>query len=154
VLQTKGITDDWLVLGKQTGTEEKLTYRRTWLRGIDTEKDALILDYAWGNQGFETYWEVGQLFEGELCFYPSALPQRAIFRSCQLVEKKITVPDGHKDFQSFGETYARAVAASPGFRDFLYYWKMSSLHCTNKGSISLIKTKNNCNWIRNSKKKR
>lgn len=118
VLESKSILDDWLVLGQQTGTEEKLTYRRTWLRGIDTEKDALLLDFAWGNQGFETYWKIGQLFEGELCFYPAALEQRALFLTYHLVHKTISVPNGHKDFQSFADTYARAVTASPWIPGF------------------------------------
>ncbi len=118
VLENKGITDDWLVMGQQIGTEEKLTYRRTWLRGIDTEKDALLLDYTWGNQGFETYWSIGQILEGEICYYPASLQQRGLFRTFQPVKKTITIPDGFGDLQEFADAYAKAIAASPWITGF------------------------------------
>ena len=118
VLESKGILDDWLVLGQQTGTEEKLTYRRTWLRGIDTEKNAVLLDYTWGNQGFETHWNISQLLEGEICYYPSAFPQRALFRNFKTIKKSIPIPEGFPDFESFARAHAKAIKALPWMSGF------------------------------------
>lgn len=113
VLKEKSIMDDWLVIGLETGVEEKLTFRRTWLRGIDTERDALLLDFVWGNQGFEQYWNLGQIIEGELCYYPSSQPLRGLFKTHHLIQKNIHLPQGHSNFESFATAYANAIATNP-----------------------------------------
>lgn len=118
VLQTQGTLDDWLIMGQYTAVEEKLTFRHTWLKGIDTEKEALLLDFAWGNQGFEYHWNTGQLIEGELCYYPSSFPQRALFRSWRVINKSITRPTGYPGFEPFAGAYAKAIAENPWLSGF------------------------------------
>jgi hypothetical protein len=52
--QAVPVTDEWQVLGQFNQEEERLTARRTWLRGAGTGRYALVLEYAFGNQAFAT----------------------------------------------------------------------------------------------------
>lgn len=73
------LADKWLVMGQKEGLDiEGRTYRRTWLKGISTNKNALVLDYAFGNTGFEQQYVIGTLLKGKLAYYPSNLEQRAV----------------------------------------------------------------------------
>lgn len=72
--------DKWLVLGKKEGVDiEGRNYRRIWLQGQSSKKQALILDFAFGNIGYEQQYIVGDLLDGKLVYYSLAYPQRAVF---------------------------------------------------------------------------
>lgn len=113
VLQQKGLRDRWLVCGITEGVEEKLNYRRTWLMGEKSGKFALILDYSWGNQGYDTHWQRGQVLEGECVYYPSAYPQRALIRDFKLSKAPFVNQHAHPTLDDFGDAYAKALAANP-----------------------------------------
>jgi hypothetical protein len=72
------VRDGWLVLGSVSGTEDRLIFRRTWLRGIETGRAALVLQFSPRGGTFEGEYAVGRVAEGELCFYPGAVPLRAL----------------------------------------------------------------------------
>ena len=118
VLTGEATSDDWLVMGQNTGVEEKLSFRRTWLKGLNKEKYAVILEFVWGNQGFEHHWTIGHLLEGALCYYPSSFPMRALFQQSKIVQKEILLPSGYKDFESFATDYAKALAQNPWLSGF------------------------------------
>ena len=87
VLAEAPLGDRWLVLAQQTDEEERVRSRTTWLYGLASQRWALLLQFAAGAQGFEHTLPNGTQFDGELCFYPSALPLRALVR-----QQSATVP--------------------------------------------------------------
>lgn len=111
--QEKAISDKWLVVGQTEGTEEALRYRRTWLMGTQSERMALVLDYAWGSQAFEWQWRIGTSLIGELVYYPDAYPLRALVKKIKLdyspLERLLSFPS----FESFLQAYAAALGCNP-----------------------------------------
>ncbi|GGH65995.1 hypothetical protein HNQ91_001965 [Filimonas zeae] len=78
-----GITDTWLVLGKQTTEEDNLTVERNWLYGIQTQRSALVLQFSVMGQGFTYNLLPGTAIQAELVYYPSTQPLRAIIKQQQ-----------------------------------------------------------------------
>ncbi|MEM6771716.1 MAG: hypothetical protein AAF597_14120, partial [Bacteroidota bacterium] len=71
--------DHWLVMGTVAGQEDRLRFRRVWLRGEKSRRFALLVDYAFGDRPFERSWPLAAAFEGSVHYYPGNYPQRAIF---------------------------------------------------------------------------
>ena len=118
VLAEPPVHDRWLVLAQRSGEEERIRSRATWLLGANTRRWALLLQFAAGTQGFEQSVPVGTQFDGELCFYPGALPLRALVRqqaASTLIDDGL--PAGHA-FPSLLGDYADALAHQP----FLDSW--------------------------------
>ncbi|MBE7170693.1 MAG: SWIM zinc finger family protein [Williamsia sp.] len=78
--EATGITDTWLVLGKQVVQEEQLTVERYWLYGTQTAKSALVLQFLVRAQGAVLSLTPGMFIEAELVYYPSAVPLRALIK--------------------------------------------------------------------------
>ncbi|SEV92302.1 SWIM zinc finger [Chitinophaga sp. YR573] len=76
-----GIKDTWLVLSKQTETEDSLTVERNWLYGTATKQYALVLQFSVMAQSMVLNFAPGMLLDAELVFYPSAQPLRALIKS-------------------------------------------------------------------------
>ncbi|QRP63913.1 SWIM zinc finger family protein [Rhodanobacter sp. FDAARGOS 1247] len=75
----EAITDHWLVLGQRVQSDdERLSERRIWLRGRDSGRHALLLDYAYQGRGWEGAWSNGCSYPATLRFYPGSVPLRAI----------------------------------------------------------------------------
>jgi hypothetical protein len=74
------VTDRWAVMGQSLEEEERLKVQRNWLIGTATKRRALVLQFAVGAAPFATMLLPGTIFEGDLVFYPSALPLRALVR--------------------------------------------------------------------------
>lgn len=93
-----GVTDTWLVMGKQTTEEDNLTVERNWLYGINSNAYALVLQFFVRGQSITSLPLTPGLFvEAELVYYPSVIPLRAI------IKKQIN---------------ATAIAAFKGFEDW------------------------------------
>ncbi|WP_435242348.1 SWIM zinc finger family protein [Streptomyces cucumeris] len=71
------VRDRWLVLGRQDGTDGRLTTRRVWLRGEHTGRMALLLSFGAGGQSPEPALPTGLRLDADLVYYPSARPLRA-----------------------------------------------------------------------------
>lgn len=71
------VTDEWQVLGQFTWDEDRLTARRSWLRGEATGRYAAVLEFAFGSQSFATPLVPQGRYTGALLFYPGPLPLRA-----------------------------------------------------------------------------
>jgi hypothetical protein len=113
VLTQKGLTDDWLVMGLMEGVEENLNFRHTWLYGAHTEEIALLLEYSFGDQGYPHTWRAGQAFNGEIVFYPSAFPLRAIVKQQKGTVAMFEEPRGYHTLERFFEHYTKALAQNP-----------------------------------------
>jgi hypothetical protein len=79
--EKKGITDKWLVLGKQTTEEDSLTVERNWLFGTQSLHYALVLQFVIRGQGSQFALSPGLFIDAKLVFYPSAAPLRAIIKN-------------------------------------------------------------------------
>lgn len=77
----EAIRDRWLVLGRQDGTDGKLTTRRVWLRGERTGGMALLLSFGAAGQSPEPALPTGLVLEADLTYYPGARPLRAALAS-------------------------------------------------------------------------
>jgi hypothetical protein len=75
------VSDRWMALGQIMEEEDRLRIRRTWLVGRGTRRRALVLDFAVGAQPFDATLAPGTEFDGELAFYPSSVPMRALVKS-------------------------------------------------------------------------
>ncbi|MFK7931871.1 MAG: SWIM zinc finger domain-containing protein [Saprospiraceae bacterium] len=113
VLNNSGVKDYWLVIGQTEGEEDNLNFRRTWLLSKQKQQFALLLDFTWGNNAFEEEWEVGQLFWGEVVYYPGNYPQRGIFKFFEKSEEPFDNFSGCVDFKDFQQRYAKIIAANP-----------------------------------------
>jgi hypothetical protein len=79
--RSESVADSWFVLGTSVETEDRLRVRRTWLRGRQSGRHALVLDFAVGAQPLGPGAVPGTQVEGELAFYPGTLELRAAFKS-------------------------------------------------------------------------
>jgi hypothetical protein len=117
VLAEPPVADRWLVLAQRTDEEDRIRSRATWLYGQATRRWALLLQFAAGAQGFELTLPAGTCFDGELCFYPGALPLRALIRQQSATAPMLEAPPAF-GFTALLDTHADALARQP----FLDSW--------------------------------
>ena len=110
---SNSLEDNWLVLGLSTGEEEKLKFRRTWLRGERSGQYALLLDFAFGNRGFEDHWVTGSVLRGRLLFYPGQPRIRAAFQQYQVSREPYEAVTAYSDLGEVKTHYAKALGQSP-----------------------------------------
>lgn len=72
------VEDDWTVLCEIVEDEERVRSQRVWLRGAESERVALILQFAVAGGRFAEALPVGTRVRARLAFWPSACPQRAL----------------------------------------------------------------------------
>lgn len=119
VLQADGIPDHWYVLGQISGEEEQLTFRRTWLWGIKSGVPALNLAYSWGGQPYLHTFDMGNIYEATLFFYPSAYPLRAITEEIKpLTNAQHHPKNGYPSIDKFLTHFAQAKALNPFVQNF------------------------------------
>ncbi len=117
----RGIHDDWLVMGVIEGLDENLNYRHTWIYGTNSERIALILEYSFGDSGYPVTWRVGQAFNGEVVYYPSAYELRALVKAQKGAVALFEEPRGNATIDQFFEKYAQALSRNPWVYDFPCY---------------------------------
>ena len=119
VLEQEGVLDEWGVIGEFEGINiDNAGFRRTWLRGKTTRKIGLILEYNYQNQGYQTHWKVGHIYEGELVYYPAAYPLRALIKEPQSTGARISNLKGYSTAELFRADYAEALALHPWLPEF------------------------------------
>lgn len=85
------VRDTWQVLAQvQLEREARLHERRVWLQGRNSQRMALLLDFAYAGKAFEHSWSIGTEVVATLAFYPGADPLRAIL--VETVETMDTAP--------------------------------------------------------------
>ncbi|MEN9843931.1 MAG: hypothetical protein RLZZ612_1760 [Pseudomonadota bacterium] len=82
----EAVTDVWQVLGVMTlerdnNSYQRLLERRVWMRGLHSQRLALLLDFSFGGQGFAQTWHTEQGVGVTLRFYPGIAPVRALLAS-------------------------------------------------------------------------
>jgi len=112
------VRDHWLVMGQRVEDEERLRVQRTWLRGQETGRDALLLHFAAFNQQLDRTFAPGSSFKGELVYFPSGYPLRALVRSRQEGESQDLARGGYPSIGEATAAYANAVSAQPWLEEF------------------------------------
>lgn len=112
------VADRWLVLGRVDQVGDRLTTRRTWLRGQDTGRAGLVLSFAPPGRPLDASLVPGTLVTACLAYYPGALPLRAAVldreESDQVVDPDPPAPRPAGDpIDRALAGYADALAADP-----------------------------------------
>ncbi len=114
LLEQAGMVDSWQVIGIVEERQDRLRARRAWLRGEKTSQYAMLLDFAHGNLPFERILEPTSILVGELVFFPSNQPTRAVIKKAERDFERVTDKlEGLADFETMLETYAAASANQP-----------------------------------------
>ena len=121
---TQGVLDDWLVLHTYTELDEKTNLRTqtNWLWGRNEKRIALILNFAHQSQAIDTGFMRGLVLRGELVYFPSAHPLRAVFKEKKVVEEKI-IPRGYENVSDLLNDYASTLGNNPWLEDFPAIWE-------------------------------
>lgn len=112
------VTDVWQVQGVMTlerdnNSYQRLTERRVWLQGQHSQRWALLLDFAFGGQGFTEMWHTEQRFEATLRFYPGIASVRALLASSlHAASGPVAAPPPQPNAQSWHDLASR-MAATP-----------------------------------------
>ncbi len=114
LLEKAGTTDHWLVLSCWQGLNiDKAAMQKTWLRGLTNHHLALLLEYDYTGQGFETNFQTGQILEGELVFYSESLPVRALLKKWKPSSTQEATLEGYPTIDSLLDAYAATLVQNP-----------------------------------------
>jgi hypothetical protein len=112
VLGRPPVRDEWQVLGLRDQEEERFTTRRIWLRGLVTGRFALVLSFAVPGQPLLADLIVGTTVDADLCFFPGALPLRALVAARHGEARPSGAPPG-PPISDMLFAYAKSLAAEP-----------------------------------------
>jgi SWIM zinc finger len=114
LLEQTGVVDHWHVIGVLEERQDRLRARRAWLHGAKTNQYAMLLDFAHGNLPFERILEPTSVLAGELVYFPSNQPTRAVIKKAERDLGQVTKTlEGLSNFEAVLETYAKAIAVQP-----------------------------------------
>jgi len=112
VVDEPDVKDVWAVVGKRVSEEDNLRVQRTWLWGTQTNRPALLLDFAVPAQSFETNFIPGLALPASVVFFPSNYPMRVLLRDFA-PPTTITTLGGYPNIDSAIAAYAQALACNP-----------------------------------------
>ena len=114
------LSDDWLILGQTLDDEERVRVQRTWMYGLQSERQALILQFSAAGAPFPEIFPLGSHQQAHLLFWPSAYPQRArvAARRGERAPLKDPLP-GDEHIDAFLARSADALAHQPWMERFL-----------------------------------
>ncbi len=118
VLARLGSLDTWLTIGQRVYDEDQFRVHRTWLRGQRSGQAALLLDFTRPGQHPEGTLPPGSAIEGELVYYPSAFPQRAVIKQARFLTAAVTDAPGYATAAELLSAYADALASNPWLESF------------------------------------
>jgi hypothetical protein len=121
IADVAGVNDHWLVLGHIITVEDRLTQRRTWFHGRNSKRYALMIDHAFGSQGFENAFIHGAVYEGEMFFFPGLYPIRATAQELQFRPEITTWDIPATGFVKALDDHASALASDPWLRQFPFW---------------------------------
>jgi hypothetical protein len=113
VLAGPRVRDRWQIVGIRDELEEQLLVRRIWLRAASTGQPALVLSFGGPGQTLNTDLILGTEVEADLCFYPGALPHRALLAQRHAPPTPITSLAGRATIAAALRDHAEALATDP-----------------------------------------
>ena len=105
------VRDHWQVLARRDVEQDRVRARRTWLRGRQSGRPALVLSFAPAGASLDNSLTPGTDADADLVFYPGAVPLRAIVRARHGTAGG-RPPDGGS-IAGLLAGYAAALAADP-----------------------------------------
>jgi hypothetical protein len=118
-----GIQDRWWVGGiVYEMVEKSLKMRRTWLIGQQTGRYACLIDYKFGKFPYETDYPLNHCIDGEIVYFPSATPTRAILKipyGPPTFRPEVALPKVAATFREALHPYATALGENPFLRGWL-----------------------------------
>ncbi len=113
-----GIHDTWVVLGQRMLEEEQLRVQRTWLWGIETERQAVILAFAAPGQSLDRSLVPGTLIDAELTFFRGTFPLRALVKERETPPQTMEAMPGYGSIRAAIAHYAAGLALNPWLETF------------------------------------
>ncbi len=108
------VADEWAIVGQIVVDEERVRIQRTYLRGLRSGRDALVLQFAVGAARFPEALPPGAALEAELAFWPGSAPLRALVAERRSELTPIAArPAAAPTIAAFLDAHARALAAQP-----------------------------------------
>jgi len=129
------IVDDWLVLGskKETSlTDPQLKSKRTWLKGVKTQKYALLLDFSFRNAPFENNFQTANIFNGELAYYPG-FPLRATIKHKQAFKGNLDQLSVFSNLTKYLSHYTEVLSENPFV--YRYPFMVENIFFDKKGNL-------------------
>jgi hypothetical protein len=108
----------WLILGQRVEEEDNLRVQRLWLWEQESNRAALILNFAHASQPSETSFVPGTIAEAELVFFESAYPLRAILKTRHGGSSPIEGIPGYSAIADMIKAYAKALSCNPWLEQF------------------------------------
>jgi hypothetical protein len=118
VLAQAGQRDDWLVCGNHTVHDQRISRRACYLRGRESGRWAMLLQFSAGTQPLPPPMPAGAWQHGVLHFYPGAWPLRAVFGTDVQMRAAGDWPPAAASLDHILHEYASALAANPFIEDF------------------------------------
>jgi hypothetical protein len=113
LLAKEGVRDQWQVVGQRVDVEDRLKVQRSWLIGQETQKSALVLQFAHGTQPLDISIVPGSVLDAEVVFFPSSYPLRAIIKTRHSGANPLRRMQGQASIQAALEGYSQALARVP-----------------------------------------
>jgi hypothetical protein len=118
-LAQPGLDDTWQCVGNHTQHEDRVSWRACYYRGATSRRWAMLMQFSGGNQPLPPPPVPGTILRGNVHYYPSSAPLRAVFsadvRALNSAEIGAHVPPAMAteglDAQLSG--YAQALAENP-----------------------------------------
>ncbi|NME70476.1 SWIM zinc finger family protein [Flammeovirga aprica] len=127
--EAESLEDHWLVVGQETTERDGITTQKSWLLGLQTNRNALILSFKTNYSNFDHSLSTGMLFEGTLKFFPSITPLRAVVSKQNFNLKELKVlPDFMDNMNEIYQLRAETLKKNP--------WELEQLVCLK--SVQLV----------------
>lgn len=108
------VEDEWFIIGQRTESDERFRTQRSWAIGKESGREALLLQFAPGNQGFEETFHPGSVQLGKLVFYPGAVRQRARFMERgDEAQSPLDEFSYQSSLKAYLDSYASKLGANP-----------------------------------------
>lgn len=107
------VEDTWLVQGVSHEENERLWERRVWLRGVQTQRQALLLDFSHGQRRYEQTFVSGSFIKAALVFFPAAFPLRALLPEAPQTVPSAALGDETETWDMVLNSVAEALGQSP-----------------------------------------
>ena len=120
--QTFSQKDSWLVLGSVREELEELTVHKSWVYGLTSNQQGLIMDFE---SKFAARTEVplvdGSIVDAEMAFYPGILPHRAVIKKQRhIASENPSSPDFLPNWTHQHETRISLLKQNPWLSDYAY----------------------------------
>ncbi|PYP76069.1 MAG: hypothetical protein DMD35_19790 [Gemmatimonadetes bacterium] len=114
IARGSAVDDRWLVIGQRVEDDDRLRVQRTWLLGLESERYALVLQFAAGSAPFTESFVPGTLLRARVRYWPSAHASRALVEErLGHLEPWTGQSTGYSGFDALLEATTAALGAQP-----------------------------------------